>query len=474
MVPKIHAKGSSFKGAAAYLLHDKDRADSAERVEWVETRNLAADDPEIAWRIMAATALDQARLKAEDGVKNTGRKSDKHVLHISLAWHPDQEPSREDICEAADAALAAIGAEDRQSMIIAHNDEEHPHVHLLVNRVSPIDGRHLSQSNDRLKLSKWAEEYERKGGHIYCEDRVINNAAREQGAYVKGAKDEARHIYEARPAANDNDRAAAEIAAQKAKDHALSLKGRNLAKMQAREWEKLEAAHEARKAALARQLTRDTAKARAAVHEEFRPAWRKLNRDQASERETFAALEESFFGRASNMARALRASSNDVGEGRTGLISRAFRILTNAGERKAYFEAGQERARQALQRAQDTKTADASKELKAEHTADLDAHRAVYLKARDDLAATHEAARAKLQAEWKDRTAERKASFGAVDQAIMAQRSKALARSRPDADDPRAAMLERYARSVEFKKAAERPSNDQDKRPGRDLDQADD
>ena len=56
MVPKLHAKGSSFKGAALYLLHDKNRAQTGERVAWTETRNLAVDDPETGWRIMAATS----------------------------------------------------------------------------------------------------------------------------------------------------------------------------------------------------------------------------------------------------------------------------------------------------------------------------------------------------------------------------------------------------------------------------------
>ena len=90
MVPKIVAKGRSFKGAAAYLLHDKGRAESAERVEWIETRNLATQDPELAWRIMAATALDQDRLKEAAGVRRTGRKSDQVALHMVLSWHPDE------------------------------------------------------------------------------------------------------------------------------------------------------------------------------------------------------------------------------------------------------------------------------------------------------------------------------------------------------------------------------------------------
>ncbi|MCI0658386.1 MAG: relaxase/mobilization nuclease domain-containing protein, partial [Acidobacteria bacterium] len=83
MVPKLHAKGTSFKGAAAYLLHDKGRAKTAQRVAWVEMRNLITDDPHVAWRVMAATAMDQDRLKELAGVKNTGRKSSASVLHLT-------------------------------------------------------------------------------------------------------------------------------------------------------------------------------------------------------------------------------------------------------------------------------------------------------------------------------------------------------------------------------------------------------
>lgn len=73
MVPKIIARGRSFKGAASYLLHDKGYVPTAERVAWTDTRNLAIEDPHQAWRIMAATALDQDRLKEKAGIKATGR-----------------------------------------------------------------------------------------------------------------------------------------------------------------------------------------------------------------------------------------------------------------------------------------------------------------------------------------------------------------------------------------------------------------
>lgn len=141
MIPKLAAKGSSFKGAAAYYLHDKG-ASTSERVAWTATVNLATENPEAAWRIMVATAKDQARLKEQAGIRNTGRKSADVVLAYSLAWHPDEKDglTREEMLLAAHASIKALGAEHCQALIVAHQDEPHPHVHVILNRVSPEDG----------------------------------------------------------------------------------------------------------------------------------------------------------------------------------------------------------------------------------------------------------------------------------------------------------------------------------------------
>src|SRR5262245_60840168 len=145
MVPKIHKKGKSFGGAARYLLRDID-ADTAERVAWTEVRNVSTRNPEAAWRVMAFTSMDQDRLKAEAGVKNTGRKSKDHVLHFSLAWHAEEAPTlnKAEMMRAANTILQVMNAHEHQAMIICHTDKPQPHVHVLVNRVHPKDGRILS------------------------------------------------------------------------------------------------------------------------------------------------------------------------------------------------------------------------------------------------------------------------------------------------------------------------------------------
>ncbi|MEA2889967.1 MAG: hypothetical protein QOI05_760 [Bradyrhizobium sp.] len=43
MIIKIHKPGRSFKGVCRYLMHDA-KADTAERVAWTHTVNVANDD----------------------------------------------------------------------------------------------------------------------------------------------------------------------------------------------------------------------------------------------------------------------------------------------------------------------------------------------------------------------------------------------------------------------------------------------
>jgi len=412
MVPKLHAKGSNFKGAAQYLLHDKDRAQSNERVAWTETRNLAVNDPEIAWRIMAATALDQARLKEQAGVRNTGRKSDKHVLHFTLAWHPDQEPSREEMSEAADEAIAALGGTDHQAMVIAHDDEKHAHVHIMLNRVSPTDGRHLSSSKEKLKLSQWAQDYEERTG-IYCENRIINNAMRKDGEYVRGQKDKSRHIFEKQreAAANDNNKAQAMAEEQRRKDAALALRGRNLTRLHASAWSKLADAHKERKAALARSLQKQSNKAREQVREEYRPQWQDLNKHQRSERETFAAMEKSWFGRTGNIVKTVKLNSGDIGGEKTNVIARSFRILTNAKARQDYFDNAQEAARNALQREQAQDAQLAVQELRAAQAVKYAENRAYFIAEREMLQQTQAKQTEQLKIDWRQRNIERNSQF---------------------------------------------------------------
>lgn len=418
MVPKIHAKGSSFKGAAAYLLHDKGRAQSAERVAWVQTRNLATDDAEIGWRIMAATAMDQARLKAEAGIKATGRKSDKHVMHVSLSWHADEAHTlnRDEMMRAANGALRALGADGRQAMIIAHSDEEHPHLHLLINRVSPEDGRHLSSSKEKLKLSDWALEYEKERGHILCEERAINAEARKRGEYTRAEKDQPRHIFEteveARAAANDNKSRADQLREdERSKDAVLSKRSREMHARHQQEWDALHDAHLQRKAEAERQAQIERGKANVEVRDAYKPLWRDAYRKQQEDLKAFEARESDFLGRVQNTLDAVSLRLRVLEGTRGQAIGGAFRALASSGARREAVELAHEREKVAIERQQRAQEALRAQEVAKARQAAQEANAARFEAERTTLILAHAADQAKNRAEWRERTTERKAAW---------------------------------------------------------------
>lgn len=184
MVPKVAARGRSFKGAGLYYLHDK-KADTKERVAFTHTENLPTRDPDKAIKCMAWTTMRQNEIKARSGASTKGRKLTDPVYTYSLAWHPDQAPDREGMIEAAKASLKALGLEKHEALFVGHNDEPHPHVHVIVNRVNPETGIAAKLSKDFLTLSAWAEAYEKAHGKVWCEQRVINNELRRQGEFAK-------------------------------------------------------------------------------------------------------------------------------------------------------------------------------------------------------------------------------------------------------------------------------------------------
>ena len=189
MIPKINGLGRSFAGVAAYCLHDApepgDRSPAtSERVAWTDTRNLPTIRAERAARLMAATAKAAPDLKRLAGGARGGRKLEKPVLHYSLSWAQDETPDRREMSRAVDGSLKALGLEGHEALIAAHDDTRHPHVHVIANRVDPETGKAAKLGNSKLRLSRWAEGYEREQGRIRCERRVKNNERRRAGQEV--------------------------------------------------------------------------------------------------------------------------------------------------------------------------------------------------------------------------------------------------------------------------------------------------
>jgi len=160
MIPKIQARGASFKGLAAYLAHEP-KAETEKRVAWTHTLNLANDHIPSAVDEMVNTARAAELLKQEAGIRAGGRATENPVKHFSLNWSPEENPTREQMISATEDFLAHMKWQEHQAILIAHNDK-HAHVHVMLNAVHPETGLRLDESFERRRAQGWALEYEKE------------------------------------------------------------------------------------------------------------------------------------------------------------------------------------------------------------------------------------------------------------------------------------------------------------------------
>lgn len=336
MVPDIAPKGHSFTGALAYYLHDKRQGDepqpqTSERVAWTQTRNLMTDDPNLARRIMVATALQSAELKKAAGVKNSGRKSNLHVYAYSLAWHPDEagEINKAEMIAAVDASLKELKADHLQSIIVCHTDQNHPHVHVIINRVDPADGRMHPFKNDRLQLSDWANKYERERGHIVTPAREEKRKQRELHADKKARQDFALAKRKEASARAKSDMSPASML----KDLGDAQKVRHR-----QEWRELSATNKKRRNAIYDDFRNRIVGASALHKKEVKPFWAQHFRKERDRKKEFNERETGIIGVVQN-AMAATAYQHMTGEmdGR-GKLSATFSNVLSSQKRRAAFD----------------------------------------------------------------------------------------------------------------------------------------
>lgn len=179
MIVRIMSSGRSFKGLAQYLCHDAGNATSSERVAWTHSINCAHDDELSVVHEMYTTTLDADLLKQEAGGRAGYKPIKKPVKHVSLSWHASDEPTPDHMKETVEQFLEKMGWQEHQTFVVAHQDKEHPHVHLMINAVHPETGLKLDDRFEQRRAQEWALEYERAQGRIHCEQRLLDADQRE-------------------------------------------------------------------------------------------------------------------------------------------------------------------------------------------------------------------------------------------------------------------------------------------------------
>lgn len=171
----VSSSNKSFRVLARYLVEG--RAEEAEnRVAWIASRNLPTDDPELAARIMRATAAQNVRVK-------------EPVYHVALSFDPGDVVDRAAMERVADRVVETLGLQEHQVLIVAHADRDHPHVHLLINRVHPETGKVWSRWQDYPAIQRVLREEEEALGLRRVPGRFTERTASERDV-TKGLADD--------------------------------------------------------------------------------------------------------------------------------------------------------------------------------------------------------------------------------------------------------------------------------------------
>lgn len=125
MIAKL-IKGKGFRGALDY--------DLQKQKGYILDSNMAgANSRELAKEFGVVRALRPNLVKA--------------VCHVSISIGPDEQLSDDQWREVAQEYLQGMGYKNSQYVVTRHTDTEHPHIHILANRIS-MNGEVVSDSHD--------------------------------------------------------------------------------------------------------------------------------------------------------------------------------------------------------------------------------------------------------------------------------------------------------------------------------------
>lgn len=148
MIGKI-SSGSDFGGCVGYALAEKEKNKEA---RLLYSEGLLDDSP-------------QSIVEGFECQRRMNHRVEKWVGHISLSYSPEDSARLSDVAivKLAQEYMAKMDIRNTQYIITRHLDKEHPHCHIVYNRVDN-DGKCISDSNERFRNKEVCKELKRKYG----------------------------------------------------------------------------------------------------------------------------------------------------------------------------------------------------------------------------------------------------------------------------------------------------------------------
>ena len=217
------------------------------------------------------------------------------------------------------------------------------------------------------------------------------------------------------------------MAAQKAKDAALSARGEALYQRHSQEWKDLSAWYAAGKKNIAGRDSGRPSPFRHAVDDvkaQFKPLRSELGRRQWREMKDFERREAGIWGKLENAVKTVK-----LFKAMGGSQSSLFNHIVNASARKDALEKLHRVQWQHLNAAQRTEIGAAINKVKKDQSAAYSAHRQAFEAKRTALKAVQGSEKQELRQAWQDRKAERTRAFGVAGQAQTMRKEEKAHRS---------------------------------------------
>ena len=155
-------KGKGFRGALNYNLEKVNKGVA----KWLDTSFAQHDE---------RTIMDEVKM-----IRVLRPNLAKYFYHTSVNFPPHENLKDEQMVTIAKDYLEAMGFDQHQYAIFRHFDADHPHMHILVNRIT-YDGTVLSDSKDYQR----SEQILRKLEKQYRLTEVISSRQAKERAMTK-------------------------------------------------------------------------------------------------------------------------------------------------------------------------------------------------------------------------------------------------------------------------------------------------
>ena len=147
MIAKI-VQGHGFRGVIGYVL-DKERANLlyAEGVR-IKDKESIVKSFIAQQKLNPKIAKPVAHISLDFSVQNKNRLTDQFMAGMALEY------------------MEKMGYRDTQYIIVRHHDTDHPHIHIVINRIDN-NGKRISDQNEKLRNTRVCMELTKKYGlHI--------------------------------------------------------------------------------------------------------------------------------------------------------------------------------------------------------------------------------------------------------------------------------------------------------------------